>query len=49
MPEHNVGTQEELRPFLEGEIPPAVKLNAESCGSDRPFWLRRDGEYETTG
>ena len=27
-------TEEELRPFLEGEIPPAVKLNAESCGTD---------------
>ena len=27
-------TQEELRPFLEGEIPPAVKQNAESCGID---------------
>ncbi len=27
-------TEEELRPFLEGEIPPAVKLNAESSGTD---------------
>ena len=27
-------TEEELRPFLEGEIPPTVKLNAESCGTD---------------
>ena len=27
-------TEEELRPFLEGEIPPAVKQNAESCGID---------------
>src|SRR4029450_8255517 len=27
-------TEEELRPFLEGEIPPAVTLNAESCGTD---------------
>jgi predicted dithiol-disulfide oxidoreductase (DUF899 family) len=27
-------TEEELRPFLEGEIPPAVKENAESCGTD---------------
>jgi predicted dithiol-disulfide oxidoreductase (DUF899 family) len=27
-------TEEELRSFLEGEIPPAVKLNAESCGTD---------------
>jgi predicted dithiol-disulfide oxidoreductase (DUF899 family) len=96
-------TEEELRPFLEGEIPPAVTHNAESCGvdaatyvtegpglsayalsdgtvyrtyvttarglepamayyglldrtpmgrdegGDRPFWLRRHDEYETTG
>ncbi|MQA75103.1 MAG: DUF899 domain-containing protein [Solirubrobacterales bacterium] len=27
-------TEEELRPFLEGEIPPTVKHNAESCGTD---------------
>jgi predicted dithiol-disulfide oxidoreductase (DUF899 family) len=27
-------TEEELRPFLEGEIPPAVKENAERCGTD---------------
>jgi predicted dithiol-disulfide oxidoreductase (DUF899 family) len=27
-------TEEELRPFLEGEIPPAVKQNAEACGID---------------
>jgi predicted dithiol-disulfide oxidoreductase (DUF899 family) len=27
-------TEEELRPFLEGEIPPIVKENAESCGTD---------------
>jgi predicted dithiol-disulfide oxidoreductase (DUF899 family) len=27
-------TEEEMRPFLEGEIPPAVKLNAESSGTD---------------
>jgi predicted dithiol-disulfide oxidoreductase (DUF899 family) len=27
-------TAEELRPFLEGEIPPAVTENAESCGID---------------
>jgi predicted dithiol-disulfide oxidoreductase (DUF899 family) len=27
-------TEEELRPFLEGEIPAAVKLNAESSGTD---------------
>jgi predicted dithiol-disulfide oxidoreductase (DUF899 family) len=95
-------TEEELRPFLEGEIPPAVTQNAESCGidvaayvtegpglsayalsdgtvyrtyvttarglepamayyglldrtpmgrdegGDRPFWVRRHDEYETT-
>jgi predicted dithiol-disulfide oxidoreductase (DUF899 family) len=27
-------TEEELRPFLDGEIPPAVKQNADSCGTD---------------
>src|SRR5439155_20427195 len=27
-------TKEELRPFLEGEIPPTVEQNAESCGTD---------------
>jgi predicted dithiol-disulfide oxidoreductase (DUF899 family) len=27
-------TEEELRPFLEGEIPPNVKQQAESCGTD---------------
>jgi predicted dithiol-disulfide oxidoreductase (DUF899 family) len=27
-------TAEELRPFLEGEIPATVKQNAESCGTD---------------
>jgi predicted dithiol-disulfide oxidoreductase (DUF899 family) len=27
-------TEEELRPFLEGEIHPTVKQNAESCGTD---------------
>ena len=27
-------TEEELRPFLEGEIPPTVTENAESCGTD---------------
>jgi predicted dithiol-disulfide oxidoreductase (DUF899 family) len=27
-------TEEELRPFLEGEIPGAVTLNADSCGTD---------------
>ena len=27
-------TKEELKPFLEGEIPPAVELNADACGVD---------------
>jgi predicted dithiol-disulfide oxidoreductase (DUF899 family) len=27
-------TQEELEPFLEGELPPAVEQNAEACGVD---------------
>jgi predicted dithiol-disulfide oxidoreductase (DUF899 family) len=27
-------TEEELRPFLDGEIPPVVKQDAESCGTD---------------
>jgi predicted dithiol-disulfide oxidoreductase (DUF899 family) len=27
-------TEEELRPFLEGEIPPIVKQNADACGTD---------------
>ena len=27
-------TEEELRPFLEGEIPPNVKQNADGCGTD---------------
>jgi predicted dithiol-disulfide oxidoreductase (DUF899 family) len=27
-------TEEELRPFLEGEIPPTVTQNAEACGTD---------------
>lgn len=27
-------TEEELKPFLEGEIPPTVKENARSCGTD---------------
>jgi predicted dithiol-disulfide oxidoreductase (DUF899 family) len=27
-------TEEELRPFLEGEIPPTVTQNAKSCGTD---------------
>ena len=27
-------TEEELKPFLEGEVPPAVEQNAEACGVD---------------
>ena len=27
-------TEEELRPFLEGEIPPTVEQNARMCGTD---------------
>ena len=27
-------TQEELKPFLEGEMPPAVEQNARACGTD---------------
>jgi predicted dithiol-disulfide oxidoreductase (DUF899 family) len=27
-------TEEELKPFLEGEVPPAVEQNAEGCGVD---------------
>jgi predicted dithiol-disulfide oxidoreductase (DUF899 family) len=27
-------TEEELKPFLEGEIPPAVEQNARACGTD---------------
>jgi predicted dithiol-disulfide oxidoreductase (DUF899 family) len=29
-----MNTEEELKPFLEGEIPAVVKENAESCGTD---------------
>jgi predicted dithiol-disulfide oxidoreductase (DUF899 family) len=29
-----VHTEEELRPFLEGEIPPTVEQNARMCGTD---------------
>jgi predicted dithiol-disulfide oxidoreductase (DUF899 family) len=35
-------TEEELRPFLEGELPPAVTQNAEACGVDA-------GTYVTEG
>ena len=27
-------TEEELKPFLEGEVPPTVEQNAEACGVD---------------
>src|ERR671931_120889 len=27
-------TEEELKPFLEGEVPPAVEQNARACGTD---------------
>jgi predicted dithiol-disulfide oxidoreductase (DUF899 family) len=27
-------TEEELKPFLEGEMPPAVEQNARACGTD---------------
>jgi predicted dithiol-disulfide oxidoreductase (DUF899 family) len=27
-------TEEELKPFLEGEVPPAVEQNAHACGTD---------------
>ena len=29
-----LNTEEELKPFLEGEIPPTVEQNAEMCGTD---------------
>jgi predicted dithiol-disulfide oxidoreductase (DUF899 family) len=29
-----LNTEEELKPFLEGEIPPTVEENARSCGTD---------------
>src|SRR5436190_7267494 len=32
-------TEEELRPFLEGDIPPTVEHNAESCGTDIPAYV----------
>jgi len=37
-----LNTAEELRPFLEGDIPPTVELNAEMCGTDA-------GGYVTEG
>ena len=34
-----VHTEEELRPFLEGELPPAVEQNAETCGVDAATYV----------
>ncbi len=32
-------TEEELKPFLEGEVPPTVEENARSCGTDVPGYV----------
>jgi predicted dithiol-disulfide oxidoreductase (DUF899 family) len=32
-------TNEELKPFLEGEVPPAVEQNAEACGVDAATYV----------
>jgi hypothetical protein len=32
-------TEEELTPFLEGEVPPAVEQNAEACGVDAATYV----------
>jgi predicted dithiol-disulfide oxidoreductase (DUF899 family) len=32
-------TEEELKPFLEGEVPPAVEQNAEACGVDAATYV----------
>jgi hypothetical protein len=32
-------TEEELKPFLEGEVPPAVEQNAEGCGVDAATYV----------
>ena len=32
-------TEEELKPFLEGEIPPTVERNAHLCGTDVPGYV----------
>ena len=32
-------TREELSPFLEGELPPAVEQNAEACGVDAGTYI----------
>jgi predicted dithiol-disulfide oxidoreductase (DUF899 family) len=34
-----VHTEEELRPFLEGDLPPAVEQNAEACGVDAATYV----------
>lgn len=36
-------TEEELKPFLEGEIPATVEENASEA-----LWVRRHDEYETS-
>ena len=35
-------TEEQLRPFLEGEIPATVEQNARMCGTDPGGYVRRD-------
>jgi predicted dithiol-disulfide oxidoreductase (DUF899 family) len=34
-----LNTEDELRPFLEGELPPAVTQNAEACGVDAATYV----------
>src|SRR5437773_2458763 len=34
--------EEELKPFLEGEIPPTVEQNAELCGTDPAGYVAED-------
>jgi predicted dithiol-disulfide oxidoreductase (DUF899 family) len=51
-------TEEELRPFLEGDIPPVVEQNAEACGVDAgtyvaegpglSAYIRSDGDVYRT-
>jgi predicted dithiol-disulfide oxidoreductase (DUF899 family) len=39
---HELGflhTEEELKPFLEGEMPPAVEQNARACGTDAATYV----------
>jgi predicted dithiol-disulfide oxidoreductase (DUF899 family) len=43
-------TEEELKPFLDGELPPFVQQASEACGTDpagdvSELWLRRHDEY----